>query len=103
MASKNSPLNNTSIDLEIEVIKRLRTLVPSLSPQCRVGRELNGNEPVLCLDFTARPQDLNKNEKEWQEFILLLALPCNHLRLANSVVFKNGEQIIGWMSLEQIT
>ena len=94
--------HNLSVDLEIETIKRLRTLVPLLSPQCRVGRELKKNEPVLCLDFTNCPQDLNRNKKEWQEFALLLALSCHYLGLAHSVVFKNGGQIIGWMSLEQI-
>ena len=94
--------HHLSVDLEMETIKRLRTLVPLLSPQCRVGRELQKNEPVLCLDFTHCPQDLNRNKKEWQEFALLLALSCHYLGLANSVVFKNGGQIIGWMSLEQI-
>ena len=102
MESKNSPLNYTSIDLEIEAIQRLRTLVPLFSPQCRVWRELNGQEPVLCLDFTDCPQDLNRNKKEWQEFVLLLALPCHHLGLANSVIFKSSKRIIGWVSLEPI-
>ncbi len=103
MSSPNSPLNNTSIALEIEAIQRLRTLVPSLSTQCRVWRELNGHEPLLCLDFTDCLQDLNLNKKEWLEFVLLLALPCHHLGLANSMVFKSSKGIIGWVSLERIT
>ena len=103
MSSSNSPLNNISIDLEIETIQRLRTLVPSIGTKCRVVRELDGNDLVLCLDFTDCPQDLNKNKKEWQEFVLLLALSCHYLGLANSVVFKSSKGIMGWMSLEQIT
>ena len=102
MASKNSPLNYRSIDLEKEVIKRFRILVPFLSPQCRVFRELNGRSPVLCLDFAACPQELQMNKKEWQEFALLLALSCHYLGLANSLVFKNGKRVLGWMTLEQI-
>ncbi len=66
MASKNSPLNCTSLNLELEAIKRFRNLAPFLSTECRVFRELNGRSIVLCLDFTACPQDLkiNKGENE---------------------------------------
>ncbi len=102
MTLKNSPLKNTSIDLEKEIIRRFRSLVPFISPQCRVFRELNGRETVLCLDFTACPQELKMNQQEWSEITILLALSCDELGLANSVVWKNGEQIVGWMSLEEI-
>ncbi len=91
-----------SRDLEIEAIKRFRALVPLLSPQCQVFRELNGSETVLCLDFAACPQELKKNEKEWLEFAQLLALSCHYLGLANSMLFKRGQWIVGWMTLEQI-
>ena len=102
MAAQNSPLNYTSIDLEIEAIKRFRALAPFISPKCRVVRELNGLDTVLCLDFTDCPQDLEMNEKEWQEVAQLLALSCHYLGLANSIVFKRGKRIVGWMTLEQI-
>ena len=102
MAAKNSPLNNTSIDLELEAIKRFRGLAPLLSPKCRVFRELNGRDTVLCLDFADCPQELEMKEKEWQEFAQLLALSGHYLGLANSMVFKRGQQIVGWMSLEEI-
>ena len=94
--------HNTSMDLEIEAIKRFRALAPLLSPQCRVFRELNGCEAVLCLDFADCPQDLKKNEQEWLEFAQLLALSCHYLGLANSMIFKRGQWIVGWMTLEQI-
>lgn len=102
MAFKSSPLNNTSIDLEIEAIKRFRTLVPFLSPQCRIFRKLNSLETVLCLDFVDCPQDLKRKREEWEEVIVLLAVSCDYLGIAKRVVFKNGERIVGRMTLDQI-
>ena len=102
MASKNSPLNYTSIDLEIEAIKRFRDLAPFLSPECRVFRELNGRSTLLCLDFTACPQDLKMNKDEWQEFAQLLVHSSHYLGLANSLVFQKGDRILAWMSLTQV-
>ncbi len=102
MTPKNSPLNCTSIDLELEAIKRFRTLVPFLAPECRVFRELNGRSTVLCLDFAPCPQDLKMNKKEWQEFAQLLVHSSHYLGLANSLVFKNGDRILSWMTLNQI-
>ena len=102
MASKNSPLNYTSIDLEIEAINRFRTLAPFLSPQCHIFRELNGRHTFLCLDFTACPQELEMNKEEWREFAQLLAHSCHDLGLANSMVFKLGKRIVGWMTLDPI-
>ena len=102
MSSKNSPFNCTSIDLEMEAIKRFRSLTPFISPECRVFRELNGRSTVLCLDFAACSQDLNMNKQEWQEFAELLVHSSHYLGLANSLVFKNGDRIVGWMSFNQI-
>ncbi len=102
MASKNSPLNYTSIDLEIEAIRRFRVLAPFLSPKCRVFRELNGRSTVICLDFADCPQELKMNKEEWQELALLLAHSSHYLGLANSLVFKIGDRIVAWMTLNQI-
>ena len=101
MASKNSSINNTSIDLELEAIRRFRCLVPFLDPECQVFRELNGSSTVLCLDFTACPQDLKMNQKEWQEVAQLLLYASHYLGLANTLVFKTGDRVLGWMSLKQ--
>ncbi len=101
MASKNSPLNCTSIDLELEAIKRFRALAPFLSPECQVFRELNGRSTVLCLDFTTCPQDLKMNKEEWQEFAKLLVHSSHYLGLANSLVFMIGDRVVSWMSLTQ--
>ena len=102
MMFKNSPLNNTSIELEIEAIKRFRDLASFISPQCLVYRELNGLETVLCLDFADCPQELKRKKREWEKEVIWLAILCDYLGIAKNVVWKNGKQILGWMSLEQI-
>ncbi len=101
MASKNSPINNTSIDLELEAIRRFRCFVPFLDPECRIFRSLNGSSTVLCLDFTACPQDLKMNQKEWQEVAKLLLYASHYLGLANTLVFQFGGRVLGWMSLKK--
>ena len=101
MTPKNSPLNCTSIDLELEAIQRFRSLSPFLDPECLVFRSLNGQSTVLCLDFTACPQNLTPNKKEWTELAKLLLHSSHYLGLANSLVFKNGEKIVAWMNLNQ--
>lgn len=99
MTFKNSPLRCTSADLELEAIKRFRELAPLLSPECRVFRELSGRSVVLCLDFAACPQDLKMDKTEWQEFAKLLVHSSHYLGLADSLVFKNDDCILAWMSL----
>lgn len=102
MTFKNSPLKCTSADLEIEAIKRFRNLTPLLSPECRVYRELSGRSVVLCLDFADCPQELKMDQKEeWQEFAKLLVHSSHYLGLADSLVFKKGDLILAWMSLNQ--
>lgn len=103
MTFKNSPFKCTSNDLELEAIKRFRQFAPFISPECRIFRTLNGISPVLCLDFAACPQDLKTNTKEeWQEFAKLLVHSSHYLGLANSLVFKKGDRILAWMSLNQV-
>ena len=99
MEPKNSPLNCTSLDLEIEAIKRFRDWAPFLSSECQIFRELNGLSTVLCLDFTSCPQELKTSKEEWQKFARLLTNLSHTLGLANSVVFKNGDRTVLWMTL----
>lgn len=100
MTSQNSPLKCASIDLELEAIKRFRDLAPLLNPKCQVFRDLNGLSTVLCLDFKACPQDLKMDKEEWQEFAKLLVHSSHYLGLANSLVFKDGDRIKSWMTLD---
>lgn len=102
MASKNSPLNYTSFDLEREAISRFRSLAPFLPPECRIFRKIEQNSPVLCLDFTACPQELVVNRKELEEWAFLLALSSHYLGLASSIVFKIDNQVIVQMNLTEI-
>lgn len=103
MIFKSSPLKCTSTDLELEVIKRFRDLAPLLAPECQVYREVSGRSIVLCLDFAACPEDLKMDAKEeWQEFAKLLVHSAHYVGLANSLVFKNGDSILAWMSLNQV-
>jgi hypothetical protein len=90
MALNNSPLNYTSIDLELEAIQRFRTLAPFLPRTCRVSRELDGNSTVLCLDFVDCQEEIASN---MAEVAFLLALSSHYLRLADYIVFKVGDQI----------
>ena len=99
MAPKNSPLNYTSADLELEVIKRFRSLVPFLPAKCRIFRELDDQATVLCLDFADCPEDLESN---MGEFIILLALSAHYLRLAAYLAFKVGNQLKGILPLSEI-
>ena len=102
MTFNNSPLKCTSIDLEIEAIQRFRSLAPILDSKCQVFRELNGSSTLLCLDFTACPHELKMNKEEWQEFAQLLLHSSHYLGLANSLVFKKGDRILSWMTLNQL-
>lgn len=102
MVSPNSPLNNMSVKLEIEVIKRFRDLAPFIPPKCLVFRQRNSDQTVLCLDFVDCPQKLKMSPTKWSKITILLANSCNELGLAESLVFKNGKQILGWIGLEPI-
>ena len=102
MASQSSPINYINIDLEIEAIQQFRRLVPFLSPDCRVFRELKGDSTILCLDFAACPQELQMSEQEWLEWAELLVFSSHYLGLANSLLFKIGERTFGKINLSEI-
>ena len=102
MPSKNLPLNYINIDLEIEAIQRFRSLVPFLSCDCRVFRELKGDSTILCFDFAACPQELKMSKEEWREWAELLLYSSHYLGLANSLLFKIGERTWGKMNFSQI-
>ncbi|MDJ0726505.1 MAG: hypothetical protein QNJ38_15450 [Prochloraceae cyanobacterium] len=101
MASQNSHLNYTNIDLEIEAIQRFRNLASIVPLDCHVYRELDRGFPILCLDFKACPQKLKMTKKQWFEFCRHLLYCSNYLGLSNSLIFQVGERIVGWISLDQ--
>ncbi|MEM7761754.1 MAG: hypothetical protein AAF298_27110, partial [Cyanobacteria bacterium P01_A01_bin.40] len=56
---------------------------------------------VLCLDFEDCPLEIAMDREDWQEFAKLAVHSSHYLGLANSVVFKIGDRILSWMTLNQ--
>ena len=95
MLNQQSPLNCTSTALEKAAIARFRSLAIGLPQDCQVFREPWGCSTVLCVDFQACPTLLEETRK--QSHILVIA--SQHLGLAQSVIFRVGNKVIGWTSL----
>lgn len=95
MAHRNSPLNYTSADLEKAALNRFRSLVIDLPQECRVFRELWDRSTVLCLDFADCSNSLEENMSEF--FPLLLA--AHSLGLADSLLFKINNKVMGWTTM----
>ncbi|MBE9169260.1 hypothetical protein IQ238_17600 [Pleurocapsales cyanobacterium LEGE 06147] len=95
MSYRNSPLNNTSSDLEKAALNRYRSLVPSLPESCRVFRETWNSSTVLCLDFTDCPDSLVATMEQF----LPLMIASHHLGLADSLLFKLNNKIMGWATV----
>ena len=91
MVTNNSKLELSCLDLELEVIRRFRGLVPFLPLQCRVFRMLEQKSPTLCLDFTDCPAEL---PSEPSELAFLLALSSHDLRLADILIFKVNDEVV---------
>ena len=101
MVFNNLGVKYSHIDLEIEAIQRFRRIVPFVSPDCHVFRELEKNSTILCLDFAACPQELNMSREEWQGWGELLVYSSHYLGLADSLAFKIGKRTLSKMNLNQ--
>ncbi|NEQ67066.1 MAG: hypothetical protein F6J86_14085 [Symploca sp. SIO1B1] len=95
MAHRNYPLNYTSADLEKAAVNRFRSLVVGLPQQCIVFRDLWDRSTVLCLDFADCPNSLEPSMSEF--FPLLLA--AHNLGLADSLLFKMNNRVMGWTTM----
>jgi hypothetical protein len=102
MEPRNSPLKYSSADLEIEAIRRFRSLSPVIPKNCRLYRKIEGFSTILCLDFVDCPEELSLNTEELQELVLLLALSSHYLGLANSIWFKLGDRIVIQIDLSEL-
>ena len=91
-----SPLNCTSAELEKEVIARFQMLTGNLFAKSRVFREPWGNSTVLCIDFESFPYLFPLTRE--QTHILRLAI--KQLGLANSVIFRTNNKVLGWKKLD---
>ncbi|MDJ0715414.1 MAG: hypothetical protein QNJ54_14505 [Prochloraceae cyanobacterium] len=91
MAPKNWPFNYNSFDLEVEAIAKLRSLVKTIPRECKIFRELKDDFIFLTVDFEDCPQEVDLNIEQFA----MCGIVCSQLGLANSVLFKIGNQIIG--------
>ena len=92
-----SPLNCTSAELEKEVLVRFKMLTGNFLGKSRIFREPWGNSTVLCIDFESIPYLFPLTRE--QTHILSLAL--KQLGLANSVIFRTNNRVLGWKKLDR--
>lgn len=91
-----SPLNCTSAGFEQAALARFRSIVPFLPQDSKIFREPWGRSTVLCLDFSNCPHLLNVNQEQTR----LLSQAITNLSLANSMIFRMGNKIVGWQKVK---
>lgn len=91
-----SPLNCTSADFEQAALVRFRSIVTFLPQDSKVFREPWGRSTVLCLDFSDCPHLFNVNQEQTR----LLSQAITKLSLANSMIFRMGNKIVGWKKVK---
>jgi hypothetical protein len=97
MSIPNFPQSEyTSANLEKVAIERLRTLLPFLSVKCKIYREIWGQTTALCLDLQDCPNFLEIMRKKSP----LITKTSRDLGLANSLVFRFGNKILGWETVK---
>ncbi len=95
MSYRNSPLHNTSSDLEKAALNRYRSLVPNLPEHCHIFREIWNHSTVLCLDFADCPDSLIATMEQF----LPLMIASHHLGLSNCLLFKLNNKVMGWATM----
>ena len=91
-----SPLNCTSAELEKEVIDRFQLLTGNFLEKSHIFREPWGNSTVLCIDFESTPYIFPLSRE--QTHVLRMAI--KQLGLANSVIFRAKNKVLGWKKLD---
>lgn len=82
----------TSHNFEQEILARFRNLVAILPWECKLYRETWNQTTVLCLDF----QDCPHYIEVIKENISVLTAIVQRLRLAQSIIFRQGNQLKAW-------
>jgi hypothetical protein len=95
MQPEPSSFKCTSADFEKAALKRFRSLVTFLPPDCRVFRETWDCSTVLCLDFANCPTFLDFTRQNAH----LLIQSAQELGLTNAVIFRLGNKFMGWKSM----
>jgi hypothetical protein len=91
-----SPLNCTSANFEQVALARLRSLAACLPEDCKIFREPWGRSTVLCIDFANCPHLFDLDQKQAN----LLSQAIATLGLANSIIFRIGNKIVGWKKIK---
>lgn len=92
MFNKYSSSDCTSADFERAALQRLRHLANCIPPECLVFREPWGNSTVLCLDFQNCPHLWDNTMQQKEHLINII----QELALAQSLLFRMGNKVIGW-------
>ena len=90
------PLDCTSTNLEKAVIARFQILTGNFLAHSRIFREPWGNSTVLCIDFESLPYLFPLSIEQ----IHVLRLAIKQLGLANSVIFRANNKVLGWKKLD---
>jgi hypothetical protein len=90
-----TPLNSTSADFEQAALARFRSLARFLPQDCIVFRESWGRSTVLCLDFVNCPHLFNIDQEQAHSLSQAIA----ELSLADSMIFRLGNKIVGWQKV----
>ncbi|MEB3226252.1 MAG: hypothetical protein VKJ86_10680 [Synechococcus sp.] len=84
----------SSAAFEKEALGRFRKLTGILPSQCQIYREVWGESTVLTLDFQTCPAQLSPLKAQ----AMMLLLGADHLGLAQSILFRLGPKIEGWVN-----
>ncbi|WP_099239960.1 hypothetical protein [Synechococcus sp. BDU 130192] len=84
----------SSAAFEKEALERFRQLTALLPSRCQIYREVWGESTVLTLDFEACPTQLATVKDQ----AMMLLLVADHLGLAQSLLFRLGPKIEGWIN-----
>lgn len=95
MSESQSFSKSTSYDFEQEVLTRFRFLVEILPLECEIYRETWGINTALCLNFQHCPYYL---EIVKENSAILLQM-MKRLGLAQSIIFREGNQLKAWRNL----
>jgi hypothetical protein len=98
MSNQHRPFDCTSTELEKAAVSRYRELVTWLPADCRVFREPWDCSTVLCLDFAKCPYLLPIVQMESQSLVDV----AQELGLANAIVFRIGNKLIGWKTTSSV-
>jgi hypothetical protein len=90
------PLNHTSSNFEQIALTKFRSLVGFLPQGSKIFREPWGRSTVLCIDFENCPHLFHFDQEQSR----ILAQAIGRLGLANSVIFRMGNKIVGWKKME---